>query len=131
MKKYFMKETENEVQFGDIIQLDLTKRTDKGKIKHHHLEVEFQPGIVDYLIEEGIIEVKEFKEEPIKQGIIDFDFEDDEDKEDYDEEEDCLVEKLLDSISNIETTLVGLREDIKDFIAGFGKKETKDAKKGK
>ena len=64
MKRYFMKGTGDEIQFGDIIKLDLTKETSRGTVKHRHLEVEFLPGIVDYLVEEDVIEVKEFMEEP-------------------------------------------------------------------
>lgn len=64
MKRYFMKGTGDEIQFGDIIELDLTKETDGDTVKHRHLEVEFLPEIVDYLVEEDIIEVKEFKFEP-------------------------------------------------------------------
>ena len=57
MKKYFMKGTQDEVQFGDMLELDFTKDTKNGTI-HRHLETKFIPELVDILVEEGVIEVK-------------------------------------------------------------------------
>lgn len=142
MKKYFMKGTNDEVQFGDVIQLDLTKN-ENGKLKHKHFECEFQPGIADYLVEEDVIEVKEFKEQPAKQGILHFEFDDmpkhgsdyDVDRKDYDEEEECPLNELFDSIQHLTKVsydlakvTLGMRKDLDQFIAGFGKKATKNAK---
>ena len=56
MKKYFMKGTQDEVQFGDMLELDFTKDTKNGTI-HRHLETKFIPELVDILVEEGVIEV--------------------------------------------------------------------------
>ena len=132
MKKYFMKGTEDEVQFGEIIELDLTKRTDRGTMKHQHLEVEFCPEIVDYLVEEEIIEVKEFKEEPAKQGILNFEFDDNKDREeDYDEEDDdeCPFEEILSCVEDLQAQIADLRHDFKEFLAGFKKEGKKEEKK--
>lgn len=105
MKKYFMKGTNDEVQFGDIIQLDLTKRTESGKVKHKHFECELQPGIADYLVEEDVLEVRESKEKPVKQTIINFEFDTkdkgsgfDVDKENYIE---CLFEGLSKDLDSL------------------------------
>lgn len=57
MKKYFMKGTQDEVQFGDMLELDFTKDTKNGTI-HKHLELKFIPELVDVLIEEDVIEEK-------------------------------------------------------------------------
>ena len=109
MKKYFMKGTEDEVQFGDMIQLDFTKHTENGKVKHQHLECEFVPGIVDYLLEEEIIEEKEFKEEPVRQGILNFDFED-EGNECPEEDFDPITEAFDDVLGYLDNMVRNLDE---------------------
>lgn len=63
MKKYFMKGTEDEVQFGDMIELDLTEDMDNGHVKHHHLECKFLPEMVAMFLEEGVVEEVEDDEE--------------------------------------------------------------------
>lgn len=64
MKKYFMKNTEDELQFGDQIELDFSEEKN-GKKTHHHLDCKFIPELVDLLIENGVVTVKEVEgEEP-------------------------------------------------------------------
>jgi hypothetical protein len=63
MKKYFMQETAEELEFGDMIVLDLSHDMENGHTKHHHLECKFMPELVPILLEEGIIEEKEVEEE--------------------------------------------------------------------
>lgn len=58
MKKYFIKDTEDEVQFGDTIKVTGVKSLKDGGEKHLRLECEFTPEIVDMLIEQEIIEEK-------------------------------------------------------------------------
>lgn len=99
MKKYFMKGTNDEVQFGDIVQLDLTKRTESGKVKHKHFECELQPGIADYLVEEGVLEVRESKEKPAKQTIIDFEFDTKDKGSDFDVDKENYIECLFEGLS--------------------------------
>lgn len=69
-KKYFMKDTEDELQFGDMIELDYVGEED-GVKKHTHLEVKFLPEYVDDLLEEEIIEERE-----VEDDLIDFSEED-------------------------------------------------------
>lgn len=61
MKKYFMKDSGEELKFGDMIELDFTKDTNDGHTCHHHLECKFIPGLIPILLEQGIIEEKEFE----------------------------------------------------------------------
>ena len=61
-KKYFMKGTDDELQFGDIIELDLVGEED-GVTKHSHVELEFLPEFVDELLEDEVIEEKEAEED--------------------------------------------------------------------
>lgn len=62
MKKYFLQETAEELEFGDMIVLDLSHDMENGHTKHHHLECKFMPELVPILLEEGIIEEKEVEE---------------------------------------------------------------------
>nr|DAG87399.1 MAG TPA: hypothetical protein [Crassvirales sp.] len=61
MKKYFMKDSGEELKFGDMIELDFTKDTSDGHTCHHHLECKFIPGLIPMLLEQKIIEEREFE----------------------------------------------------------------------
>lgn len=63
MKKYFMKDSGEELKFGDMIELDFTKDTNDGHTCHHHLECKFIPGLIPMLLEQKIIEEREFENE--------------------------------------------------------------------
>lgn len=56
-----MKDSGEELKFGDMIELDFTKDTNDGHTCHHHLECKFIPGLIPMLLEQGIIEEKEFE----------------------------------------------------------------------
>lgn len=58
-----MQETAEELEFGDMIVLDLSEDMENGYTKHHHLECKFIPELVPILLEEGIIEEKEVDED--------------------------------------------------------------------
>ena len=58
VKKYFMKESGEEIQFGERIVLDFTKEDDE-KITHHHMDCTFIPELVNMLIENDVIEESE------------------------------------------------------------------------
>lgn len=62
MKKYYFKENGKEVKFGDMLEIDLSKDLPNGKTRYHHMECKFHPMLVDMLLEAGIIEEKEVKE---------------------------------------------------------------------
>lgn len=58
-----MQETAEELEFGDMIVLDLSENMKNGHTKHHHLECKFIPELVPILLEEGVIVEKEIKED--------------------------------------------------------------------
>ena len=58
-----MQETAEELEFGDMIVLDLSHDMENGRTKHHHLECKFMPELVPILLEEGVIVEKEVKED--------------------------------------------------------------------
>lgn len=74
MKKYFIKETGEEITFGDELVVDFSKEMSNGHLKHHHLECRFIPELVDILLEQDIIEEKDI-----------ICFEDDEEDEEWEE----------------------------------------------
>lgn len=69
MKKYFMKETSEEVKFGDTIVLEFTKNV-KGRTIHHCYECRFIPELVPVLLENDIIEEKEITKDNIIHEVI-------------------------------------------------------------
>lgn len=104
MKKYCMKATGEEIQFGDMIEMDFTKEKKNGKIVHHHIECKFIPELVELLLEdEVIVEVtdsqdkKDTKEILVKELLLE-----------HDDILSCLVEEQED----IEKRMESLEEEI-------------------
>lgn len=62
MKKYYLAGTDNEIQFGEMLELDFT-RDGKCGVTHHHMECKFIPELVDMLLENEIIEVEDDEDE--------------------------------------------------------------------
>ena len=63
MKKIVMAGTEEEVQFGDFIEADYTTENERGGITHHHVACRLIPELVELLIEHGIIDIINVREE--------------------------------------------------------------------
>ena len=93
MKKYFMKGTEDELQFGDWIKLDLS-REDEGKVIHHHFDCKFLPEMVEMLLENDIIEMVSDEE--------DDELEDDED----------IIQSLIEANEDLEMRIEKLEAEI-------------------
>ena len=92
-----MKGTDDELQFGDQIELDVTK--DEGnKTVHRHIDCKFVPELVELLLENDIIEQRE-------TGTPD-DFEDDEELINY-------ILNTLEDLSDRMTALEGIIADKK------------------
>ncbi len=123
MKKYFMQGTAEELEFGDMIVLDLTEDMPNGKVKHHHLECKFVPGLVETLLDEGVIDVEEVEAKEEKE---------EEDTLDFQDEENCpMIDELIAANQNLEHRVYSLEkevEDLKVFISDF-RKHHKNAKK--
>nr|DAM84401.1 MAG TPA: hypothetical protein [Caudoviricetes sp.] len=109
MKKYFMQETAEELEFGDMIVLDLSHDMEDGHTKHHHLECKFMPELVPILLEEGIIKEEEVKEDkPL-------DFQDDP----------SMMERLLKANQNLEKRVYTLEKAViklREMVAFFAVK---------
>ena len=104
MKKYFMKGTDDELRFNDIIELDFMGEED-GVTKHSHLEIEFLPELVDELLEEEVIEVREEKDE---DELIDF-----EDAEKVLQDHEQMIEHLTERIEALEKDIKRLMKSSK------------------
>lgn len=57
-KKYFMKETGEELEFGDIIELNCSKELEDGRVTIER-EIKFSEDTVEVLLDLGIIEVED------------------------------------------------------------------------
>lgn len=72
MKKYFIKETDEELEFGDIVELDLFKET-SSKSVNHTVEVKFTEDIANLLVDAGIVEEREDEDTPHRISFLDDD----------------------------------------------------------
>ena len=111
MKKYFIAETDEELQFGDKIKLDLTKKTKHGSIEFEG-EVEFSKLSLPLLLEVGAVEEREVEED------------EDNDLLDFDEDECDTLEEVLEDYENLEERVGILEEEVckltdlhKDYMA--------------
>lgn len=62
MKKYFLKDTGEEVKIGDIVALDLVGENEKDGKLFEHLEVKATPMMLKLLIGEGVIVEKDLED---------------------------------------------------------------------
>lgn len=72
MKKYFIAETDEELEFGDKIQVVLTKKTKFG-LHNVETECEFSEDTIPFLLEVGVIEEHEVEEDEENDDMVDFD----------------------------------------------------------
>jgi hypothetical protein len=61
MKKYFVVETDEAIEFGEVINLTLFKELEDGKVTVEK-DVEFTEDSMDWLIEMGFVEEREIEE---------------------------------------------------------------------
>ena len=129
MKKYFMKGTEDELQFGDVIELDFVGEED-GVTKHTHLECKFLPELADELLKEDIIEVREskgksgFKKAHHEDDLIDFDLKEfSEAVADDIEELDDRQESLEEKVTELEDRVIELEGVLADLMDNLDKDE--------
>lgn len=102
MKKYFIAGSDEELEFGDVIALDLTKETKHGT---HCVESEvtFSPDILPLLLEIGAVEEKDEK------NLIDF-------SEDEPSDE---LDELYERIEDIEASMEAQGEMMDEMMEGF------------
>ena len=110
MKKYFVVETDEAIEFGDVVNLTFFKEIEDGKVTIEK-EVEFNEDSMDMLIEMGFVEERE------EEGDDLLDFEDKCQAIAYLEED---LEALEERLSNLEglykelTALCKSREEKKN-----------------
>lgn len=117
--KYYMFGTDDEVQFGDHIEVNFTEDTDKGTTKHYHFDCKFLPELVPMLLEHEVIEAKESEvdNEDILHNTEDYGSDFDVDMgtliRDYLKATDDERSKVLEALADISNSLTNISEDIK------------------
>ena len=118
MKKYFVVETDEVIEFGDVVSLTFFKEIEDGKVTVEK-EVEFNKDTMDLLIEMGFVEEREVEEEDL------IDFEDDSCEALSALEEDYEV--LEERVDNIESLVKDIYGTVKSIAADLKLEEKKNA----
>ena len=116
--KYYMFGTDDEVQFGDHIEVNFTEDTDKGTTKHYHFDCKFIPELVPMLLEHEVIEAEETEEDgedvpTTTEDGSDFDVDMDTLIKDYLKATDTERNKAIEVLTDISNSLANILEDIK------------------
>lgn len=128
MKKYILKNTNEEVNFGDIIELLLIKDNPDGTKKYKVKTIKFSEELIPLLLEEGVLDVKDDDKEDLKKNMIDFSnddaleeeekedkgSDDDIDDDDVDEEE---VGNFMEALTDLFETLGKSVKDLEKQVA--------------
>lgn len=117
MKKFFMKGSDDELKFGDTIELDFTKDTADGHTCHHHLECKFLPELISLLLEKGIIEMQEFEDEHSKG-------EDNQNNEGY-----AMLQDVISTVETLELKVEKLEKIVTALHSIVKKLQHKDVRK--
>ena len=107
MKKYFVVETDEVIEFGDVVSLTFFKETENGKVTIEN-EVEFNKDTMDLLIKMGFVEEREVEEEDL------IDFEDDPCEALSALEED--LETLEERVDSLETLVKNVNNEVLKLI---------------
>lgn len=122
MKKYFVVETDEAIEFGDVVNLTFFKGIEDGKVTIEK-EVEFNEDTMDILIEMGFVEEREVEEE----DLIDLEDESCEALSTLEEDFEVLEER----VDNIEGLIKEIYDTVKSIAAEVDKKEKKNAQSKK
>ena len=114
MKKYFVVETDEAIEFGDVVNLTFFKEIEDGKVTIEK-EVEFNEDTMDLLIEMGFVEEREEEKDLL-------DFEDKCQAIAYLEED---LEAFEERLGNLEA----LYKELHDFCKSREEKKTASPKK--
>ena len=126
MKKYVLKDTNEVVDFGDIIELVLIKSNPDGTNKHKVKMVKFSEELIPLLLEEGILDVqdddanKELKKKPLIDFSNDDDTKEDKENEDLEDSEDSeedadmkeFMDALVDTLETLGKSVKALDEEV-------------------
>jgi hypothetical protein len=95
-KKYFLKETGEELEFGDVIELSCVKELEDGRATVEK-EIKFSPETKEALIELGVVELAE--------PLIDF-------LDDEDEDDEFDLNALIKTLSDYEKKMQSFEEKL-------------------
>lgn len=115
MKKYILKNTNEEVNFGDMIELLLIKNSPDGSKERKVQTVRFSEEFVPLLLEEGVIEIQNDNKEDLKKNMIDFSNDDaleEEEKEDKGSDDDIDDDVDEEEVGNFMEALTDLLETL-------------------
>lgn len=112
-----MKSSGEELKFGDVIELDLTKETADGHTCHHHLECKFIPELIPLLIEKEIIEIKKVEDEESK------------DMDNSDSAGCAVLQDVISTIESLELKVEKLEEIVAALHSIVKKLQRKDVRK--
>ena len=107
MKKYFVKETDEVIEFGEMVNVAFFKELEDGKVTIEK-EVEFNEITMDLLIDMGFVEVREVEEEDL------IDFEDDPCEALSALEEG--LEVLEERVDNLEALVKGINNEVQKLV---------------
>jgi len=116
MKKYFVADTNEEIQTGETLQLDFTKEVKHGRIKTTQ-DITLNEVTIPWLLKTGIIEEREVGEEEDNTS--------EEDLLDFSDETSCeALEALEEDFETLEEKVESLEQEIgqlkgmhKDYVA--------------
>ena len=128
MKKYFVVETDEAIEFGDVVSLTFFKETENGKVTIEK-DVEFNENSMGLLIETGFIEERETEEEEdANNDLLDFEDSPCETLTNLVEDFEALEERV-DKLENMHKDYVELThkmlDTFKEFVLSMPDKEEK------
>lgn len=137
MKKYFCVETEEELQFGDVVKVVLFKELEDGKVTVEK-EVEFTEDSASWMVDMGFVEEKETDD--AERELIHFDsedscnvledlFEDIEEMEDRIDKLEEKVDKFIDQHKDFVTLMNNMLDAFKEFMLELPEKKNAQPKK--
>ena len=118
MKKYFVVETDEAIEFGEVVSLTLFKELEDGKVTVEK-DVEFNEDTIGWLIEMGFVEEREGE----KEDLIDFEDESCEALSALEEDFEALEER----VDNIEGLIKEIYDTVKSIVSEIKKEEKKNA----
>lgn len=131
MKKYFIAETDEEIQVGETLELDFTKEVKHGRIKTTQ-DITLNEVTIPWLLKTGIIEEREEEEEEVNTPEDDLlDFQDSEPCEELKQlyEAFCTLEERVTKLESMHKDYVALThkmlDTFKEFFIGCSGKEEK------
>ena len=119
MKKYFVVETDEAIEFGEVVNLTFFKELKDGKVTVEK-DVEFTEDSMDWLIEMGFVEEREVEDE---DDLINFKDEPCESLVALEEDFEALEER----VDNIEGLIKEIYDTVKSITADLKKEEKKNA----